>query len=148
MSKRIKEASKPETPKPFTKLGNSLNHTYEVLDKLLTFWIPVMGLDRWSFKVNYKTQPEDAQGIDAYARIRPSWEYRNATIDIFMMNLVDVSDEMLEYTILHELCHAMVAPIAGKETRIEDEEAVVTDLGKAFFYARYPEKLEHRSKVV
>ena len=66
--------------------------------------------------------------------ISPSYEYKHATITVYCLETMHLDDEELKVDFLHEMSHALVAPMASGKRRVKDEEHAVTDIALALFY--------------
>lgn len=109
----------------------------ERIIKLSNEYKDVLGLNRW--QINYKFERNKIE-VDGETKanttimsINPLWEYKSATITIHCIETKELSDEELKLDFLHELSHALVAPMAEKARR-KDEEVAVTDIALALLY--------------
>ena len=100
--------------------------------KLLQKWLAIFPLTGWEIHT------EIVRGSGGYedngtvmAHVVTTWARMRAWITIFAEETYALVEERLEETIIHELCHIMVAEIAPEEKN-DHEERVVTMLTTAF----------------
>lgn len=126
----------PEQHPVFKNLA--LKHTVvqKKLDKLVQYWIPALGLKDWRLIIDYTANSHESNP-DINACINAMWEYKSARLRFFLPALVEHDDDLLEVTVVHELSHCLVCPMRTKKSRVKDEEAVVTQLTKAFIRTKY-----------
>lgn len=118
------------------------------VERVFDRWRAPLGLGWWRVGLVWsrerdRVRPDTdvaANGVEVTAaRTTVSWPYREATIEFFLPALEDVSDERLEYIVVHECMHILVNEmrwVDGGADNIEHEERVVTDLAKAFRWVR------------
>jgi hypothetical protein len=105
--------------------------------KLLNTWIYVLGLAWYYIEADYYDSEKDFKkttGNIVVMRVWVDWRYMTATIAVNVPAVARLSDDELERTVVHELCHALVNEM--RETGIDHEERVVTMLTKAFLWTR------------
>lgn len=125
-------------------------------------WIETLGLKWWNIELEYSRdgkdmlsrQEESGAVWDCMATASAKWEYLSATVRFNMPTLMDCSDESLEKTILHELCHILVremrewSPEDVSQERIvmgrRAEERVVCTLARAFLWTRSRSRKESK----
>jgi hypothetical protein len=97
-----------------------------------------MNLDRWSIEVNYEPEvcPRNA-GVAA--DMNADWRYKQATMNAYLPAMAKMSNEAIEYIVVHELAHALVCGMRGKKHRMDMEEMVVTEISRAFMRTKYPD---------
>lgn len=102
--------------------------------RLITKWVKPLGLDHWqNIRIEYSREPLGSkEGRTTVAECQVAWEYLRATITFDMLQVEDLTDGELEYKVLHELCHLLVAEMAGPKTDRQREERVVTNMAMAF----------------
>lgn len=79
------------------------------------------------FMDTHKDMPEES-GEDGAALIFASWGYLKATIYICLEKCEAMDD--LEYLVIHELVHMLIAPIRSDIERNDDLEYCVTSIAK------------------
>lgn len=103
-------------------------------------WQTMLGLRWWRIEYNWHDTGsslfEREAGTTCYATTTTQWEYLRAQIDINTPALRHQDDDDLEYTVVHELCHVLVAEMRGTDWNRQHEERVVTTLAKAFLWVR------------
>ena len=74
------------------------------LQKLVKKWFRPAGFGWWrcDFVYSRERMPDNE---DCAAKTIAEWRYSHATITFYMPVLVNLSDEELEHTFVHELCH-------------------------------------------
>lgn len=103
-------------------------------------WIFLLGLRWWDVEVHWYDsgkafrQASGATGHNVAMRIEADWRYMRATVYVNVPALARMSDDELERSVVHELCHALVNEM--REQGIDHEERVVTMLSKAFMWTR------------
>lgn len=97
-----------------------------------------MNLDRWSVQVDYEPDVADHNASCA-ATMNVDWRYKQASIKAYIPTMARMTDQSIEYIVVHELCHAMVCQMRGKKHKMDNEEAVVTELSRAFMRTKYPD---------
>lgn len=106
---------------------------------ILDMWIEIMGLKWYEIRINYKMgdSPEREGGFSPM-RVLTNWEYRLASIDIWVEGIPDDNDK-LERMLVHELCHIFVNPMRGCNEcfDISKEEYAVESLSRAFIWVKY-----------
>ena len=130
------------------------------IEDLLDIWCFRLGLRWWHIVVEYArdsseytTTGSEVQGSIAHTHVM--WEYLSATVSFDVSRIVEQSDEDLEYIVLHELSHILVAEMRDcmrcdcgvDKFDVKHEERVVTMIGKAFQWTRMDmeKKLKRRS---
>lgn len=103
-------------------------------------WTYLLGLRWWDVQVRWYDNERDfrkASGAttdNVAMRISADWRYVAATIWVNVPAIAELSDEELERSIVHELCHVLVSEM--HESGEGHEERVVTMLSKAFMWVR------------
>jgi hypothetical protein len=95
------------------KIPQTEKRIHEICER----WMEPLGL-RWfrKFNVVYDATPKETSR-EVVGDCRVSWEYLEATVTFYLPSCVDLSDDDLEYAIVHEFMHALV-----KEMRWQDDE--------------------------
>lgn len=116
-----------------SNIVESVKSTHVVIKELLDKWRPLLGLDSWrdiGLEFVYVAPPEDEPVFYQWVmQAHTNWPHMQALIEVNMTMCKDYTPEELEYSIVHELCHVMVAEIEGKAKR---EERVVHQMATAF----------------
>lgn len=134
-----KQEVKQETKKgAFDFVGESMTSAHTEVDKHLTYWLPLLNLDTWNVSVNF--EPEiSPHRPECIASMNASWCYKEAAMTCYLPNLAKMKDRQIEYVVVHELCHVMVCMMRNRKSKVEMEEAVVTELAKSFMRTKYPD---------
>lgn len=82
----------------------------------LTKWQGPMGLRWWKIDVIWDRSYCENPGIAASTDMT-RWRYREADITFYLPKIADEKDEVVEKTVIHELCHVLLSPIS---TNMED----------------------------
>lgn len=107
------------------------------ITKLSKEYKDVLGLHRW--QINYKFERNkvevdgETKNSSTIMSIAPLWEYKTATVTVYCLETKELEDDDLKIDFLHEMAHALVAPMAEKARR-KDEEVAVTDIAIALFF--------------
>ena len=135
-------------------------HHKKRIKDLLDIWCFRLGLRWWHIVAEYARDSSEyaAMGSEvdgSTARTRVMWEYLSATVSFDVSLIAEHNDEQLEYIVLHELSHILVAEMrdcmrcdcGGDKFDIKHEERVVTMIGKAFQWTRMDieKRLKRRS---
>lgn len=119
--------------------------TRNLIQKLVKKWKQKLWLNHWNISCEYreKSFPSskedkdyDEEGIldsggDAYecrAYSNSLWQYMDANIVFNIECLSQLTDEGIEKTVIHELCHLFVDEITHKDSTHNNEERVVSTL--------------------
>jgi len=118
-------------------------------------WMKPLGLMSWNIHVKYSDQFKnlgDDEGI--LGETITNWQYKDACITFYCPIMLEISDERLEYFVLHEMCHILMNEMHN--IRFDDgymhEDRVVTNLAMAFIDVRrrallnQTKKLKHKVK--
>lgn len=102
------------------------NQLKKKINLILSKWVRPMGIGWYS--VSY-IWARDKDG-DTAARVDYSlWMYKKFSITFFMHTLNDLDDKTLEDSIVHELCHILLAPLANNMSLVDTgDEKYRTDL--------------------
>jgi hypothetical protein len=122
----------------FDHVGRAYTSVHACVDRQLKYWLPVMNLDRWAVEVNYEPAV-CSRNADCASDINADWRYKQATINVYVPLMAKMSEQSIEYVVVHELCHALVCQMRGKKHRMDNEEAVVTETSRAFMRTKYPD---------
>lgn len=123
----------------FEESGKKYDDCKKRIQDLLDYWIPKLALSHHRIDVDYHSSLWEKDS-GARALMSSQWEYEQIAISFYMPNMLGESLINTEYTIVHELCHAMVNPMSrGTEEQhyVEHEENTVTRLAKALIRVKY-----------
>lgn len=88
----------------------------ELIDK----WADVFELDQWNMTFMW-TRVLNEDNSDCIAKTHGRWQYRHATIEFFLPIVAENdNDDELERTVIHELMHIILLPMA--QCLVEDAE--------------------------
>lgn len=108
----------------------------------LNTWIPLLSLQDYRIRVNYYDDSADFPGASDYsegimlARVSCQWEYLDVTIAVNVPAIARLSEEEIEETIVHELCHIIVNEMSSECVERKHEERVVTNMARTFLRLR------------
>jgi len=109
---------------------------------LVDKWVKQLGLGWWHITYEW-TRESVATDVAPYESSANHYvlmttesdgNYMSATITVYLPNIAEVDDDLLEHAFVHELMHIFVSPMRTKE-HAGDEERVCTLLSKAFIWA-------------
>lgn len=73
-------------------------------------WYNVLGIHWWRINRNWhRERREDSP--NTFGDCSTDWEYRNATINFYLLVAIDMSDNALEEAVVHEFVHVLAAPL-------------------------------------
>lgn len=115
---------------------------------LFNWYIDRLRLRWWSFVFEYD-RGESREDINSqwkfrrFASVWSSWKYCDAMIKVYLGEIAELSDDVLEETVLHELMHVYINETRREETDIalEHEERVVTSLARSFISFRISQQV-------
>lgn len=123
--------------------------TKQKIGSLVDYWLSVTGLKHWEkIDIIYSEEAKETN-VDCCADCSVSWEYKQAAITFYVPLLMDQPDERLEYFVVHEISHILVAemrefgPDQNKEENwtgdawakaMKHEERTVTSLAQALIW--------------
>lgn len=128
-------------------------------------WLQVLGLGFWKIDLEYS---RDGKGVcdphsdlgnewDCAASVLVKWQYLNANIIFNLPIMLEMSDNEIEDTIIHEICHVLVnemreySQVEISEERLHigraHEERVVSSLTNAFKWVRSRARDEIREEI-
>jgi len=101
-------------------------------------WHHSLGLSWWRMKYSFMREQAERDNDDdkdwkTCARCIASPDYLNAEIIFYLPEIIDMPEEELEETVLHEMMHVFVSPMSVKEKNNE-EERTVTTLARALIW--------------
>ena len=111
--------------------------TQKTIQAYLEKWTYSMGLRWWKVDAYYLTGKDAKKEFGELdnnhhivARSFADWRYLEASIYFNMPEMRKLSNEQIENTVIHELCHVLVNEM--REGALHHEERVVTCLSRAF----------------
>lgn len=111
------------------------------IKRYLKKWVQPLGLLWWKIDAYYYDDPMEmvrqftvTDDNITYASVDTDWRYLRATIKFNLPAIAGRTDEEIESTVVHELCHILVCEM--RENGVDHEERVVTGLQRAFFWTR------------
>lgn len=84
-----------------------------LVNRLAPVWQERMGLAHFEIEHVFLDSYEGGVGIDDFAVTAVAetrWQYQQAKIKWYLPSAIRHSDETLEGTLVHELCHVLLAP--------------------------------------
>ena len=113
----------------------------KLLRRLMGQWVYRLGLSWWTVESYYHTGKEARKYFktkDQYttvlARTFSDWRYAQATVHFNVPAIKGMSEDEVERTVVHELCHILINEM--REGGIDHEERTVTGLTKAFMWVK------------
>lgn len=105
---------------------------------LVNKWTKPLGLRWWQIEVLWVHKEFERGDKTVLFSTAVSWEYRTAWITAFLPALKREPEKSLERSVVHELCHILVAELqsAPKADKQRHCESVVTALSHAFLWTR------------
>lgn len=101
-------------------------------------WLTPLGLRWWTIDFIWRDDGCDRRRDTPTRRCAmhtfASWPYSEAAITVHVERLASVTDEKLEWIVVHELCHILVNEM--RENDIDHEERVTSALASAFLWTR------------
>ena len=107
------------------------------ISKLVDKWYQPAGWGWWRTDFVYSNERQPGND-EVAAETRASYRYSHATITFYMPVIADMSDEELEHTFVHELCHltASTSPnFQDNDDAIARFERTVDDFAKHIIWA-------------
>ena len=109
------------------------------VEKLLKAWTYDLGLRWWKLKFHYFREPlppyeGEGSSADAAMDCRADWRYTRAGIRVNLLATKELSDDDLEWAVVHECMHVFLHEM--REGGLEHEERVASTLASAFLWAR------------
>lgn len=105
-------------------------------------WIPRLGLDGWELEVvfldSWEGTDECEDDFRCTATCESRWNYLQAKIKFYNPSLLRHSDRVLEETVVHELCHVLLAAEQScirKDPDMEKLELSTETAARAFMRA-------------
>jgi hypothetical protein len=104
---------------------------------LLDKWQGPLGFKWWSISHTFLRE-EDSEEPDTAARCHTRWQYRKANIRFYMPTCAELDDTELEWVVVHELSHVLVAPIEdySDSNTAQMSEYAVECVARALLFAR------------
>jgi hypothetical protein len=116
-----------------------------VLERL-EYWRPRLHRGSWRLNVEWErgenVKESQVEGWNDYVRfeIRAQWRYAQAKLYVWCGGTAELSDEILEEFVVHELCHCLVHELQDlggvSPDYLAHEEHVATVLARAFIETR------------
>lgn len=135
--KRVKTVA-PSESHPFDGMAKQFKELQAKLDKQVQFWRGLMVLDHWDFQVQYHAQRSLDEFLqDAKASISVDPVYQMVLLRFWLPNCLDLTDDDIEQTVIHELCHCYVNVLFnGKESNRDKIESVVVNMTRTIQRAK------------
>ena len=99
-------------------------------------WSRTLGLGWWDVKAFYhrESPPRDGNYFSPVMCVECEWRYLLASIHIYVPEIVNMSDDDLEESILHEIAHIFVSELRGQtpDDHLNHEERVVTWMARSW----------------
>lgn len=100
-------------------------------------WHDAIGMGWWRINLTWD-RARDEESPNQLAVTSSSWQYRTGHVTFNLPECAAVDDETLEETVVHELCHILLAPIHdGRDDQAREiTEFAVTSTARAIIWAR------------
>jgi predicted SprT family Zn-dependent metalloprotease len=107
--------------------GTSEEQLQDKIRALVETWVTRLSLQHWTINLTF-----DLQDAGVTSDCRPLWQYLSARIR-FNLNEVTKNDDpyALEYVVVHELTHILVAELKANPGDGDHEERVVSHIAMA-----------------
>lgn len=117
------------------------------MKKLINKWVAPLGLNWWKLQYEWIRSDHDGgettympftgkdQKFTCIMSVVTDYYYKTATIQFYLLTLMDYSDEELERHFVHECMHIHLKAMQTKQKAAE-EELVATSLADAFIWVR------------
>lgn len=105
-------------------------------------WLDELGLNWWSTRFQWHRESPVAEHNEGVrfciaCRCHADWQYLEATIQVYLPELEDLTDERIERIMVHEFCHMLVNELRDvSDDWLKHEERVCTTLATAFLWVR------------
>jgi hypothetical protein len=81
------------------------------VEKILERWVEPCGFGWWRIEHTWHRSIDDVdENVTRIATTRTLWAYRKAFMHWYLPTIQDMDGDELEHTVVHELCHILVAP--------------------------------------
>jgi hypothetical protein len=130
----LKKDSKVE-PR-FQQNAETESRVMHLVQKLFTEWMKRLRLDYWYFTHVFTTQ-RDRRFPSAKAYIQFQDEYESGQATWILPELCGMSERDVEETVVHELCHCVIAPLQNKHSKRKEIELMVTRLSRTLMSMKY-----------
>lgn len=77
--------------------------------KILDKWCKTIGMGWYDLQIIWKRDFDD-EVPNCDAKTNALWQYRKAYLTLYLSKLINDTDEVIEDTIVHELCHILTNP--------------------------------------
>lgn len=107
------------------------------IKKLISKWFHPAGFGWWRVDFIYsRDRHPDNQNVAG--ETRPDWKYSHGSITYYLPVIAELSDEELEHTFVHELCHLTISGlmIPDDDSATAIWERTVDDFAKHLIWAR------------
>lgn len=87
---------------------NKMKELKKNIRRIVKKWYEPLGLEWWTVDINYIYESPTSSahpGAGVGASSRPQWEYKQASINFYLPELLGMNLESLENLIVHELVH-------------------------------------------
>ena len=94
--------------------------------KRLRHWREPMGVGWWKiefvwFREEKTTDHSSKAEWLTYFSVVSDWKYRTAVLNCYLGSTLDLSEDVLDRSIIHEFCHIIVNPMSRERHRDEEE---------------------------
>mgnify|MGYP001091125886 CR=1 FL=1 len=117
---------------------------------LIRKWRSILGLngDRIHFTWHRTPCPESPSTV---MWVKANWQYRNHYMDIYLTEVLELPDDELEETVVHEFVHLLIHPATGDSdgkspAEVEKMEFATTSVAYAIIWAYQAGKNEAKRK--
>ena len=109
-----------------------------LLRKYCNWWIHWMGLEYWRVTVNFMSGKHKGRNGNLLAgKNDADWKYLEATIAFYPDAMRHLTKDAIERLVCHELVHTFLNEM--RESGIDHEERVTSELTKAFMWVKHAE---------
>lgn len=107
--------------------------TKKRVKKYLDKWVKLLLLDRYKLNIHYMTGSSDKRvgQFVGLALTDTVWVYQEATLKFWLEAFEELSDEEVERTVVHELCHVLNAPVQCEVEDVDKLEFATETMARA-----------------
>lgn len=96
------------------------------IDGYIIKWAKILGMGRVTISMKYnRSLCEDDNRTTAICFA--GWEYNSCTIEVYVPAFAELSAELREETIIHELLHYVMNPLHPDREKASDSEAILVE---------------------
>lgn len=118
------------------------------IERIYKHWHDQTGFGWWKVDLTY-VRGEKENNADTAAETQTSWNYRSAHITFYLGVMRGMPFDEIENTVVHELCHILVAPMhQANDDQSEEQRQIMefttTCIANAMVWAGYMPRLRKK----